>query len=87
MHRRKDHRASIILAATLAGSALGTGCVARVGYYDKDHRDYQRWDGREDRAYRHYLAERRQEYRGFPALSVAEQNDYWRWRIDHPDER
>ena len=75
MRQSKDYRVSISLAATLASSALGAGCVARVGYYDPDHRDYHRWDDREDLAYRHFLAERQQEYRGFPSLSVDEQNE------------
>jgi hypothetical protein len=85
MRQSRDYRLSILLAATCVGAALGSGCVARVGLYDPDHRDYHRWDDREDRAYRQFLAERHEEYRGFQSRSADDQREYWRWRHDHPD--
>jgi hypothetical protein len=74
--------AALMLTGTLLGSA---GCGATVRVYDEPRRDYHRWDEREERAYRAYLAERRREYREFKALDRREQEEYWAWRHNHPD--
>jgi hypothetical protein len=74
---------SLLLIASLAGPAAG--CAARVRIYDEPRRDYHRWDDREDRAYRRYLAEVRREYREFRSLDRHEQEEYWEWRHAHPD--
>jgi hypothetical protein len=73
---------SLMVAITLAGCA---GCGVGVRVYDEPHRDYHRWDDREERAYRAYLTERRREYREFRGLDRREQEEYWSWRHDHPD--
>ena len=68
----------------LAGSLIGANaCAVRV--YDEPRRDYHRWDGREERAYRLYLGERHIEYRDFRRLNRREQDGYWAWRHNHPD--
>ena len=54
-------------------------------YYDRDHRDWHEWNGREQEAYRHYLEEQRREYRDWGRVNRREQQDYWRWRHQHPD--
>jgi hypothetical protein len=77
----RRHLVPFVLIAALVGSA---GCGG-VRVYDTPHSDYHRWDRREDRAYRAYLAERHREYREFRTLNRAEQEEYWRWRHDHPD--
>jgi hypothetical protein len=77
----RRHRVPFVLTAALAGA---TGCGG-VRVYDTPQNDYHRWDRREDRAYRAYLAERHREYREFRTLNRAEQEEYWRWRHDHPD--
>ena len=70
----------------LIGSIVGTtACFARVRIYDEPRQDYHRWDSREDRAYREFLRDVRREYREFRRLSRSEQDEYWRWRHDHPD--
>jgi len=74
-----------ILATAILAPLAFTGCAARVRVYDEDHRDYHRWDDREDRAYRRYLGERHEEYREFSQRSNEEQRDYWNWRHSHPD--
>jgi len=72
----------LLIAASLV--PLGTiGCAARV--YDGYHSDYHRWNDREERAYRIWLAERRYEYREYARLTEAEQHEYWNWRHNHPD--
>ena len=75
---------SLLLIGSLVGSA---GCFvsARARIYDEPHGDYHRWDAREDRAYRQYLAEQRREYRAFKTLDRREQDEYWQWRHGHPD--
>ena len=83
MNQIRNYRLSLIVAATMATLAAGSGCVARVGLYDADHRDYHRWDDHEDRAYRGYLNERHVEYRPLVQLNVDDQRDYWRWRHSH----
>jgi len=78
---------SLLLAAALVAPVASTGCAARVSgrIYDRDHDDWHRWDDREDRAYRRYLSERREEYREFSRRNNDEQRDYWNWRHRHPD--
>ena len=73
---------AFLLTATLAGSLA---CTGTVRIYDEPRRDYHRWDDREERAYRAYLAERRLQYREFKSLERREQEEYWAWRHDHPD--
>jgi hypothetical protein len=73
---------SLLLIGSLAGSA---GCAPRLRVYDEPRQDYHRWDGREDRAYRRYLAEQRREYREFRTLDRGEQERYFEWRHGHPD--
>jgi hypothetical protein len=74
----------LLAAATLAPLAL-SGCAARVRVYDDYHADYHYWDGREDRAYRAWLAERHYEYREYARLNREEQREYWNWRHNHPN--
>ena len=73
---------SLLLIGSLVGS---TGCVARVRVYDEPRQDYHRWDSWEERAYREFLREMRREYRQYRRLSRFQQEEYWRWRHDHPD--
>ena len=90
---------SLCLAAVLGGAAL-MGCATRSHHRydrgredgrrydrvrDRHHGDYHAWNDGEDRAYRHYLAERRREYRDFFRLSGREQRAYWSWRHGHLD--
>ena len=54
-------------------------------YEDKAHRDFHEWNAREDQAYRRYLQEHHKKYHDFAKAKRSEQDDYWRWRHDHPD--
>jgi hypothetical protein len=58
----------------------------RTRVYDRSHKDYHVWDDNEDRAYRRYLGEQRQDYREYSRLKRTEQNRYWDWRHSHPDD-
>jgi hypothetical protein len=62
-----------------------TGCFAGVRVYDGPHGDYHRWNDREERAYRVYLADQHRDYREFNRLERPEQDRYWSWRHDHRD--
>ncbi len=56
-------------------------------YYDRDAKDYHRWNDNENRAYRRYWEDNRrgQEYREINRLKRNEQSEYWRWRHQHSD--
>jgi hypothetical protein len=77
----RKYLTSLLLVTTLAGS---TGACA-VRMYDEPRVDYHRWNGREERAYRIYLVERRREYLEFRRLDRREQEAYWAWRHSHSD--
>jgi hypothetical protein len=85
MKRILHYIAPLVLGLTFIGAIAATGCAVR--YYDADHRDYHRWDGDEDRAYRVYWGEAhpREPYREYGRLNGGEQRDYWNWRHGHPD--
>jgi len=82
MHSPREYRASLVLAAALAGNALLSGSVTAHPVHERGH-----WDAREDQAYRYYLHEQRLEYRDFITLSAEQRQDYWNWRARHPDNR
>ncbi len=55
-------------------------------YYDDDRKDYHKWSKGEDKAYEHYLKDQRKEQReDFHHGNRIQQNEYWRWRHDHPN--
>jgi Ni/Co efflux regulator RcnB len=57
--------------------------VERV--YDRDHRDYHRWDNAEDQAYRSFWQEHHRAYRAYSLLNRREQGHYWKWRHERSD--
>ena len=75
------------LTAPLATKATAAQevVVTTPRYYDRDHRDYHEWNDGEDRRYRVYLGERHRDYREFRLTTRRQQNDYWRWRHEHPE--
>jgi len=75
---------ALLVATALAGSAA---CSGRIRVYDEPRRDYHRWNGGEERAYRAWLAERRRVYLEFRLLDRRDQEEYWEWRHSHPDRR
>ncbi|MGA8142325.1 MAG: hypothetical protein WB987_00360 [Candidatus Acidiferrales bacterium] len=82
--------AFVLTAALAAGSSVALARTpqeahAEVRVYDPGHKDYHNWDEREDRACRHYLEERHEEYRAYKKLKRKQQREYWEWRHSHPD--
>jgi len=81
----------LILSAFFAGATLMTPVTVKADdhrdkrYYDRDGRDYHTWDDHEDRAYRLYLGEQHRDYREFHRVKPVQQQEYFRWRHDHPD--
>lgn len=84
MRKSNEYRATLVLAAGLAASALLSGCVVREHVYETAHPEHH-WDDREDVAYHRYLAEQRLEDREYQRLNAEEQRRYWEWRSHHPD--
>jgi hypothetical protein len=54
-------------------------------YYDRDYRDYHRWNNNEDGRYRSWGTERHEAYRPFYRLHRKQQRAYWKYRHEHPD--
>ncbi len=84
-------RRFLILTAFLVGATLTASVAMKADdhhekrYYDKQARDYHKWDDHEDRAYRAYLGEQHRDYRDFHKTKSAQQREYFRWRHEHPD--
>jgi hypothetical protein len=74
----------LLLIAAMIFPIAGSGCAARVRYYDAKYHDYHRWDPSESRAYQEYWAERGKQYREWTDLNEHEQGEYWEWRHAHP---
>ena len=77
-------RPATILETTSVKDARERNEINQRRYYDRDYRDYHRWDDREDGRYRHWGTERHEVYRPFYKLKRAQQRAYWKYRHDHP---
>jgi hypothetical protein len=94
MHHAHRYVASLLLTAALVGpmSIMAVprpaGATVEVRVYDRHHRDYHNWDGRENHAWGVYLTNhhRRHHYE-YARASRREQDRYWNWRHSHPDGR
>jgi hypothetical protein len=56
-------------------------------YYDKSHKDYHQWNENENRSYGLYLNEKHMQVHVWKKARPTEQQQYWKWRHEHPDER
>ena len=87
-------RFSLYSVALLAGAAMATPLVSGAtprpqderGVYDRDHKDYHKWDDNENRAWRRWLSENHRKDHEFAKASRKEQGEYWKWRHEHPDD-
>ena len=57
--------------------------LGRSRLFDREHRDYHRWNREEDTRYRQFLTERHRPYVVFPRAGSPLQLEYWQWRHDH----
>jgi hypothetical protein len=86
---------ALLMTATLAAPlAVPTGAIAEEGsvhgsvtvrIFDPFRRDYHRWDGREERAYRAYLTERHRSYVIYERQRLSQRRAYWRWRHEREE--
>ncbi len=56
-------------------------------YYDKSHKDYHTWNDSEQKSYGVFLNENHLQVHVFAKAKPSEQQKYWAWRHDHPDEK
>jgi hypothetical protein len=56
-------------------------------YYDKSHKDYHQWNANEDKSYSVFLSTNNIQVHAFSKAKPTEQQQYWNWRHDHPDEQ
>jgi hypothetical protein len=64
---------------------------------DQRHDDHNRyvdqrgeehhWDANEDTAYRRWVKENHRKNEDFNHLNKKQQEEYWQWRREHPDQR
>lgn len=86
MHRVREYRNSLILAAALVGAGLVSGCdtKTRVVATEAPQPAGHHWDEHEDAAYRRYAAEQHRDFTEYDRLGPDEQRAYWGWRANHP---
>jgi hypothetical protein len=88
MKRLNSYAASILLSATLAAPVVVLAAPTPQddrGVYDREHKDYHKWDDHENQAWHRYLAENHRKEHEFAKANRKEQEEYWAWRHNHPD--
>jgi hypothetical protein len=77
---------ALVLSTTMIGPiAARAGSPAEKRYYDKSGKDYHTWNSNEDHAYRTYLQEQHRDYKDFNKGNKGQQQEYFKWRHQHPD--
>ena len=80
--------ASLMVPITIAPIALrAQDHNAARTYHDKQHNDDHAWNGQEDKAYRIYAKQNHRKSTSFVKLNDSDQQNYWNWRHEHPDEK
>ena len=80
-------------ACFLAAIALTTAPLAIADdhdthrYYDRSHKDHHRWNDNEQRNYDLFRNENHIQTHTFRQAKPSEQQQYWNWRHEHPDEK
>jgi hypothetical protein len=52
MQQQRSYRASLIVAAAIAGSVMASGQAGDSRVFDADRHDFRRWQGRAEHAFR-----------------------------------
>lgn len=55
-------------------------------YYDANHKDRHEWNDNENSAWNRYRDEHHIKQREFAKANRRQQQNYWNWRHEHPDE-
>lgn len=84
MKSMRSHFASLLLAGVVVAAAVTSGCTARVRYYDPYRQDYHHWNHHETVYYQQWEVSTHHNNAEFKMRTPAEQEEYWRWRHDHP---
>ena len=79
MHHMRCCAAALLLAAVFT-SAVSMLAAPQAPIYDEHHKDYHKWNDREERAWRRFLAANHRKYHEFGKASGQEQQEYWDWR-------
>ena len=89
MYRKKLIISSLFLSAALVAPMAITANAApqsvSVRVYDRDHKDYHKWDDHENEAWHRFLNENHRKEHEFAKANRREQSEYWNWRHAHPD--
>ncbi len=56
-------------------------------YYDTAHKDQHQWNDNESGAWNRYRNEHHVKQSDFAKASKKQQQEYWKYRHDHPDQR
>jgi hypothetical protein len=88
MKRTNRYIAAMFLTAALAAPTVILAAATPQddrGVYDRDHKDYHKWDDHENGAWHRYLGENHRDDHEFAKSNKKEQREYWKWRHSHPD--
>jgi hypothetical protein len=77
--------APFVVAANAVAGERDVNATITLRTYDPYRHDYHRWDQREERAYRAYLAERHRAYVRYERQRLAQRRAYWRWRHEREE--
>ena len=81
------YAAILFLAAGLGAPLMVKADGPPQRYYDKQHNDYHEWNATEEKNYTVYLGEKHITVHTYQKAKPKEQQDYWKWRHEHPDEK
>jgi hypothetical protein len=60
--------------------------TGRKTYYDSSHKDRHEWNDNENSAWTRYRGEHHVKQSDFANTNKRQQQNYWNWRHQHPDE-
>ena len=81
------YTAAFLLAISLTAPLVMANDHDNKRYYDRTHKDYHQWNDNEDRSYGVFLGEKHIQVHTFAKAKPSEQQQYWNWRHEHPDEK
>jgi uncharacterized protein YxeA len=79
--------AALILMGGLSATVARADDHDNKRYYDKAHKDYHQWNDSEESSYAKFREERHIPDHPFAKARPTEQQQYWSWRHDHPDDK
>lgn len=89
MKRLSFYSVALLASATMATPLLSAATPRAQddrGVYDRDHKDYHKWDDNESRTWHRWLNDNHRKEHEFTKADRKEQQEYWKWRHEHPDD-